>query len=237
MSTAEAPIKVVAALPSYDGTRWNANALACLYRSNVDTLEVQGSLLTSTFNRCWVEALNMREQGKITHFLMLHADVVPHDFDWARALWEEFAKHQCKVLSVAIPIKSDVGITSTGWETDDLWRPRRLTVQELLDRPVTWTHGRLLVNTGMMLVDFREAWVEKVCFTVRDRIHKPNGKWVCEVESEDWNFSRQLRALGIAPWVTRRVGVTHMGIAGWRNDLRWGSAIDPNVSEPLSEEL
>jgi hypothetical protein len=227
-------VKILAGLPSYDGMRWNGSAVGSLYVSNVDTFEISTSLLTSAFNRCWVEALNKREcqGGIVTHFLLMHADIVPVEFGWLQQLWEEFERCQCKVLSAAIPIKSDLGLTSIAMESEDHWHPRRLTVSEILDKPVTWTDPNILVNTGLLLVDFREPWVEKVCFTIRDRIHKPNGKWVCEVESEDWNFSRQCRALGIDCWVTRRVAIQHVGRSQWRNDHRWGQATDPMVWMP-----
>lgn len=224
-------VKVLAGLPTYDGMRWNANAIASMHLRNIDTFEIQSSLLASAFNRCWVEALNKRESNPgVTHFLLLHADIVPLESDWFQQLWEEFEKNQCKVLSVAVPIKNELGITSTALETENLWHPRRLTVSEILDRSVTWTDPRLLVNTGMLLVDFRQPWVEKVCFTINDKIHKPNGKWVSEVESEDWNFSRQCRELGVDVWVTRRVAVQHMGRAFWRNDQRWGKPVDPAIT-------
>jgi hypothetical protein len=225
-------VKVLAGLPTYDGMRWNGNAIGSMYVSNIDTFEVASSLLTASFNRCWCEALNKRgdpAKGGITHFLLMHADIVPADFDWFQQLWEEFEKNQCKVLSVAVPIKAETGITSTAIETENLWKPRRLTVSEILDMPVTWTSTQLLVNTGLLLVDFREPWVERICFTINDRIHKLGGKWECNVEPEDWNFSRQCRALGVDPWVTRRVALSHMGRATWRNDKRWGQPVDPDV--------
>lgn len=226
-------VKILAGLPTYEGMRWNGSAMGSLYVSNVDTFEISTSLLTSSFNRCWVEALNKREDKiPVTHFLLMHADIVPVEFNWVQQLWEEFSRNNCKVLSVAIPIKNDMGLTSIGMEGEDPWRPRRLTVTEILDRPVTWSSPTVLVNTGLLMVDFTEPWVEKICFTINDKIHKPNGKWVTEVESEDWNFSRQCRALGIDLWVTRRVAVQHMGRSQWRNDCKWGLPIDPGVLPP-----
>ena len=229
-------IKILAGLPTYEGMRWNGSAMGGLYVSNVDTFEISTSLLTQAFNRCWVEALNKREPSEnnpgVTHFLLMHADVVPVEFNWLQQLWEEFERNHCKVLSVAIPIKNDIGLTSIGMETENLWRPRRLTMTEIMDMPCTWTSPNVLVNTGLLLVDFTEPWVENICFTINDKIHKPNGKWVTEVESEDWNFSRQCRALGIDLWVTRRVAVQHMGRSQWRNDVKWGQPVDPGVIPP-----
>lgn len=221
-------VKVMAGLPSYDGTRWNGSAIGSLQRAGVDTYEESRSLLANVFNRCWVEALNRRAASvPVTHFLLLHADVVPVEPDWFQQLWEEFERNACKVLSVVVPIKTDVGLTSTAFEAASRWRPRRLTVREILDRPITWTEPHLLVNTGLMLVDFREPWVEKVCFTINDQIRQVNGLWVCDVEPEDWNFSRQCRRLGVPLHVTRRVAVLHVGHNVWRNDRKWGVETDP----------
>lgn len=233
-TVADPKVKILAGLPTYEGMRWNGSAMGSLYMSNIDTFEISTSLLTSAFNRCWVEALNKREDTPVgvTHFLLMHADIVPVDFDWVQQLWAEFAANKCKVLSVAVPIKNDIGLTSIGVESDDPWRPRRLTMTEIMDMPVTWTAPNVLVNTGMLLVDFTEPWVEKICFTIRDKIHKPNGKWVTEIESEDWNFSRQCRELGVDLWVTRKVAVQHMGRSQWRNDTKWGQPIDPGIIPP-----
>ena len=221
-------VKVLAGLPSYDGQRWNGSAISTLHRAGVDTFEESRSLLANVFNRCWVEALNRRKSAfPVTHFLMLHADIIPTATDWFEQLWQEFNANKCKVLSVAVPIKTEAGLTSTALESGNLWRPRRLTMTEILDRPVTWTASDLLVNTGLMLVDFREPWVEKICFTVNDEIHEENGTWVAEVEPEDWHFSRQCRDLGVSVWVTRRVAVAHVGNKAWGNDSKWGLAVDP----------
>jgi len=230
-------VKILAGLPSYDGQRWNGSAISALHRSGVDTFEESRSLLANVFNRCWVEALNRRKSAfPVTHFLMLHADIIPIATDWFEQLWREFNDNKCKVLSVAVPIKTEAGLTSTALESGNLWRPRRLTVTEILDRPVTWTAPDLLVNTGLMLVDLREwrdwrdePWVEKICFTINDEIHEENGTWVAEVEPEDWNFSRQCRALGVPLHVTRRVGVAHVGNKAFHNDVKWGVRTDPRA--------
>jgi len=221
-------VKILAGLPSYDGQRWNGSAISTLHRAGVDTFEESRSLLANVFNRCWCEALTRRKSAfPVTHFLMLHADIIPIATDWFEQLWREFNENKCKVLSVAVPIKTEAGLTSTALESGNLWRPRRLTVTEILDRPVTWTAPDLLVNTGLMLVDFREPWVERVCFTINDKIHEENGTWVAEVEPEDWGFSRQARALGVPLHVTRRVAVMHIGSKAFPNDVKWGIETDP----------
>jgi hypothetical protein len=225
-------IKILAGLPTYDGTRYNSSALGSLKLAGVSTFECASSLLAAAFNRCWAKALNSRADG-VTHFLLLHADVIPVEDTWLQELLEEFEANKCQVLSAVIPVKAASGITSIGWETENIWRPRRLTLRELHDRSVTWTHPKLLVNTGMLLVDFRQPWVEKIAFTINDRISFEGGRWAVDVEPEDWNFSRQCRALGVPVHVTRRVALSHVGAAAYRNDFAWGQAHDPNTPEPV----
>ena len=181
------------------------------------------SLLTLNFNTAWCEALNNR----VDYFLMVHADVRPIDPGWLDTLLKEMEKYSADVLSVIIPIKHQDGVTSTAIETDNLWRPRRITVTEALDFPETWSRDGLLFNTGMMLVDFRKPWVGKICFTVNDRITRAeSGRWVAEVEPEDWNFSRQCRKLGLSCYVTRKVRVDHYGEGVYPNYMRWGEKFD-----------
>ena len=210
-------MKVFAGLPTYNGERWNGRAMAALHTSNVcmGSIDVSSSLLTFAFNQCWAAALNERKRGA-THFLMLHADVVPTDPNWlTQLLLEVTFRPEIQILSVAVPIKSSSGRVSCALESDDAWDPRGLTQADLLAREVTWTDPGLLVNTGLLLVDLRQPWVEQVRFTVHDRLVQVEGEWRAQVFSEDWDFSRQARALGVDSWVTRRIGVVHMGVHGW----------------------
>lgn len=211
-------MRLFAGLPSYDGRRWNGRALAAMQSSGLCavTMEVTSSLLTFAFNQCWVAALNARAQG-VTHFLLLHADVVPETPEWLTHLTLEMHLNPAiQILSVAVPIKSSSGRVSVALEKpEEPWNPHGLTADDLAARPVTWTEPGLLVNSGMLLVDIRQPWVEQVRFTVEDRLVCRDGVWYAEVFSEDWNFSRQAARLGVASWVTRRVAVTHMGVHGW----------------------
>src|SRR5579864_6896286 len=58
-----------------------------------------GSLLTQNFNRCWAEALDLRDQEGFTDFLMHHADVVPEDW-WLDKLSAIQDETQADILSV-----------------------------------------------------------------------------------------------------------------------------------------
>lgn len=223
-------MKLLIALPCYHtGTSVGARAIRRVYTSHpewkVTEIEAIGSLLTAGFNRAWAHALNMRERGEITHFLMLHSDVRPRDENWIDILLAEMEKANVQVLSAIIPIKDARGMTSTALDTN-LWRPMRFTMRQIHDAPVTWTDDRLLFNTGCLLVNFAEPWVEKVCFTVNDLIVKENGTWASYVEPEDWHFSRQCHQLGVRVAVTRAVALDHFGVNHWPNDLVWGEAAD-----------
>lgn len=222
-------IKFFAGLPTASGTRWNSSAVADLRMWGASTMEARSSLLANAFNSCWVEALNRRERNEITHFLLLHDDVIPLDQNWLLNLHQEMETVGAKVLSVVLPIKSETGLSSSALESKDHWRPRRLTMTEIMAKPVTWTSPDLLVNSGFLLVDFREPWVEKITWTINDRNHKIDGKWVTDVEPEDWNFSRRCKSLGINVWVTRGIKAIHMGWKSWNNDKIWGVETDPTM--------
>lgn len=214
--------RLFAALPSYDGRRCNAQALADLLQIrnlSVRTYQVQGSLLASNFNRAWAEALNWESD----FFLMLHDDIVPVQDEWIQTMFEELTLNKASVLSVVSPIKNQDGLTSTAIETADLWHPRRLSMTEVMEKPLTWTEPGLLLNDGLMLVDFRQPWVRDVYFTINDRIvRRPDGRYANEVEPEDWFFSRRATAAGAKLFATRKVLIQHIGIAGYDNTCAWG---------------
>lgn len=214
---------IFVALPTYDGTRHNAASLVELAQGERKTALAEGnvSLLAYNFNTFWADALNNRRET--THFLMLHSDVVPAP-GFLDVLVREMERVRADVLSVVIPIKSKEGLTSTAVETDDRFRPRRLTMHEVFEREESFTEDGLLVNTGLMLVDFRKPWVEKIQFTVNDAIRKKaDGTFEAVVEPEDWNFSRQVRTLGGALWATRKVQALHVGTTAYGNSNPWGT--------------
>jgi hypothetical protein len=222
--------RLLVGLPTYDGTRHNAMAIVDL---TLDCAAAQiqvlldpyraGSLLAMNFNALWCDMLNLREEGRVTHFLLLHADVVPETPQWLPRLLAEMQRVGADALSVIIPIKTEAGYTSTARDTDP-WRPQRYTMHEIMAKPETWTAPDLLANTGCLLVDVREPWVEGICFTIRDKIHRgPDGKWIQQTQPEDWDFSRQVRARGRSLWVTRTVAVRHMGNYPYPNDRAWGT--------------
>lgn len=228
---------LVLCTPNYGGGAHNISTMLSLWQSLSDPehrwggihhSDPRSSLLALNFNIGWCEALNLRAQGVAPlYFLLLHSDIIAKSGDWFTTLFQEMASHRAEVLSVVVPIKDSRGLTSTARNTDR-WRPVRYTLAEIARQPITWTAPDLLVNTGMLLVDMRREWVERVCFTVNDTIaHNPvTGRWEADVEPEDWSFSRQCHALGVQVWATRAVAVTHLGESGFDSDAVWGDPVD-----------
>lgn len=187
------------------------------------------SMLTKNFNTLFAHALNERKKG-ITHFAMLHSDVVPEKM-WLDKLYKLMNEHQADVISAIVPIKSEHGLTSTGFDEaidgveDWYYRPKRLTMTEAYKEfEPTFTNEKLLVNTGCMLIDIRKAWVEKIWFEFEDKIvEKEPGYFVPICVPEDWNFSRRARAMGAKLFATREVLTWHMGGGAFSNSQAWGS--------------
>lgn len=215
--------RIMLGLPTYDGSRLNGIHICNAQGSVVSTVEMQFSILTNCFNRLWARMLNWRDDGKVTHFIMMHADVKP-DGDWVGTLYQELVRFDADILSVIIPIKNHHGITSTGLDMGNPWQPRRFTMTEVFDLPETFTAPNLVFNTGLWIADVRGDWAEKVCFHMEDKIERgPDGKWEAYVQPEDWHFSRQVRELGLKAFATRKVQVEHEGRAVYHNKHVWGT--------------
>lgn len=229
-------------IPTYDGRVHKnlANALqkATANRYPKTTSIITCSILTRAFNLLYAHALNERKNGT-THFCLLHDDVVPQPL-WLDEMMRVMQKHQADVLSVVIPIKNGKGLTSTALDVgigdeDPHWRVKRLTLTEIYNEyEPTFTHEKLLVNTGLMLVDLRKPWVENVWFAFEDKIvPDPNvpGDFKAVGVSEDWFFSRRARELGAKLYATREIPVSHSGSADYSNASIWGSLGEDAVNE------
>lgn len=183
------------------------------------------SKLTQNFNMLLCDAIN---RG-YSHFLMVHADIVIQEKNWLgkmHAIMEEF---KADILSVVMPIKTPKGITSTGYcekETVPL-KLKRLTMQEILKLPETFTHEHLIVNTGLMLMNLKSTFVENVGrgleFRVTDQIlRKPDGKLKAYGGSEDWLFSLDARKLGAKIYATRAIRALHLSAHAFSNYEAYG---------------
>lgn len=195
-----------------------------------------GSLLANVFNSHWVNALNRQAKGeKITHFAMLHDDVVPEDA-WVDKLVDELLLQQrmdstVDLLSVVVPIKDGYGVTSTAIDGESPFEvTRRLTMTEVHNLPETFSNidcgypeRALLVNTGCWICDFTKPWRFDVHFEIRDRILRlEDGTFTAQVAPEDWNFSRDLHNLGVGVRATTKIGVSHFGSLPYINAEPWG---------------
>ncbi len=210
------------------------------------------SLLAFGCNSLWCDALNGRD--KITHFMMIHADVIPVGVGFMGKMLSEMEAQEADILSVVLPIKSQDGLTSTALlARDDPLGPRRLhrrriTMQELSQLPDTFDSDDvsrlfnlyfkdvpcLLANTGLMLVDLSGDWVEHAYFEINDTIYKnANGRFVADVEPEDWHFSRLAQKAGARIYATSKIKAQHAGHGLFPNWGAWGTTEHdiPQVSQ------
>jgi hypothetical protein len=209
------------------------------WKHNVRIAPADSSLLANAFNRLWCQALNESEKGTITHLAFLHSDIAPAD-GWIDTLIEEMEIHDAAFCSVVSPLKDTRGLTSTAIGEPGLaWSPlRRLTMREIMKLPETFdaeTAGFpdkvLLLNSGCWVADLRNPAFHvknadneaELFFTVNDRVVYTDGKWVQQVESEDWFFSRAMHRFGVRAMATRRVKLHHLGMASFVNSEAWGT--------------
>lgn len=233
--------KILIGLPTYDN-RTDARQALFLYSARVDNLQTvvqtkQLSALCWCFNWFWANVLNDKT---IDYFLLMHADIIPiAPIKWISKLIAEAENAHADLFSVLSPIKNEDGLTSTALVSAEHPHERRLTMTEAMQLPQTFDAGdvakafgwqsdsavRLMVNTGLMLVDLRrnrDKW-ETMWFKTVDRVEKQGGKFVATFTPEDWDFSRQAHANGLRVAATRAVTLLHHGAADYRNDQAWGT--------------
>ncbi len=231
--------KVFLSLPTHDGRRTEASAMGAYCfptKAKYHIVPAPGmdSLLAHGFNNSWCTALNLRKEHKFKYFAMLHNDVGPSRF-WIDVMADEMRRTGADVISAVIPIKNEMGLTSTGMDyrpNEETRMLRRLTMTEVMEMPETFgaedtlmPDAPLLINTGCWLCDFTKPWVEKVRFTINDMIGKnpETGEFVAISDPEDWDFSRQLHRLGLKVMATRKVRIEHQGNFKFTNDQAWGT--------------
>ena len=219
-------LKLAVALPSYNGARYNAVPLMHLARQvpQAIPLPTQSSLLALTFNLTLANALRLAKEGKATHYLMLHDDICPLDSNWFDQMWAAWKDSNAELMCAVSPIKDERGLTSVAIESEDPWKPRRLTMKEVAAGPVTFTHPRLLLNTGCMMFDLRAPWVKDCWFKIDDGMTwTDDGIPTPRVMPEDWQFSRMARAAGCERiYATRAVRLDHVGQQRFPNYSTWG---------------
>lgn len=177
------------------------------------------SLLAWGFNQLYSAALNRRKEG-VTHFLLLHADIIPLG-NWYGTLLTEMQRFNLDAIAANVPFRSDSGICSTGYDTsnDRSTDPHRYMIQELEGQTLTSRERPgLLINTGCLLMDISKPWAEEFCFRIHDGIHKKdNGDFEATCLSEDWYMSRWMTDRQIPFGATSKVKCLHVGAKAWPN--------------------
>ncbi len=228
-----AKTKTVLAIPTYLSRLENAGVLFSIVHATAKDSPHEWRLAQSSssanctgMNSLFIEALDLRDQGEATHFLMLHNDIVPQ-IGFIDKMHEVMERTGCDILSAVSPIKDEKGLTSIALDEqigdrDFDWAPRRLTMREIHKLEPTFTRPNLLINTGCMLVDLRKDWTNHIWFHFDDRIAVFNGKRQPQMRPEDWNFSKDARKLGAVIYATREVTLTHHGQQAFPTAFPWG---------------
>lgn len=219
-------------LPTYAGMRYNLmQILGALQNqrsfSDITTMEVDSSLLASAFNLLLVNALNRRDSGEVDYFLLMHADIVPLNTQgWLDEFFSAKQAAKAEAIAAVVPIKDIRGVTSTALDNEEnVYAPTRLTMSQIASLPETFTDPRLLINTGLLMFDLKNAWADKVYFTIGDTILRmSDGKRAVGTTPEDWDFSRQLMKLGVQRWATKAVKLNHVGRFSYPNSGVWGTS-------------
>lgn len=217
--------KTFIAVPSHNA-QVHGDLICCILEAAVGGEQIgfrhQGfSLLARNFNDLLCQALNA---GGYTHFLLLHADIIPMP-GWLPKLHKIMEEKKCDVLSVVSPIKNNSGDTSTALQTQgapwysEAFKARKMTMKEIAKLPETFEDQNLLVNSGCLLLDLRAPWVGKVWFEIKDDVVvQADGSFKTAGISEDWLFSMRAREAGAKIFATRAVKILHVGQHAFSND-------------------
>jgi len=98
----------------------------------------------------------------------------------------------------------------------------------------------LLVNSGCWVARLDREWVPRFPgFEVRDRVVKDaGGRYVAQVEPEDWRASRWWHKNGVVVRATTRVKLLHHGDATFANAGGWGECdADPQGAVVVPDRL
>jgi predicted O-methyltransferase YrrM len=233
-------------MPSYDGKCSVGTAESFFLtptRGGCDVVRsrANSSFLTKTFNDLWCSALNNRARG-VTHFAMIHADIMPDQAGWLDILVAELERLDADMICAVSPIKTEAGWTSVAVDMsdgDDPWVRRRLTMREVYELPETFgaddVGGPLLLNTGLWVCRLDRPWAEQVCFDVVNRMVRRDGLWHAEAIPEDWLFSAALNRLGCKLYATRKVTLGHDGGKVYGTDRAWGTQATDEVYAEIAK--
>ncbi len=247
-------IKVILSMPLYPNGQlpqaaartFHAWALAPNPNVEIVTrLHSATSAAQLAYDVLWSGAINQFNEGGATHYCRIDCDVIPIKPNWLGVMVEELQKHDADIMAAVVPIKDDRGLTTTCIDdTGDIWSPRRLTMTEIFDRHETFTDPKILLNTGLYLVDLSKPWVQAknpdgslaVSHHMRNKVVMgSNGRWEARMRSEDWELSRDVRKVGgVRQFATRKVELyhEHQHYANWKV---WGTErADPENARNLA---
>jgi hypothetical protein len=132
-----------------------------------------------------------------------------------------------------MPIKTNEGLTSTAVNMGN--GPRRITLTECAELPDPITPAtvkekfgsdRLLINTGLLLVDMRKINPLRHYFNITDWVEEVNGNYRPRCMPEDWDFSEKLNKDGLRYGATRQIVANHWGQMAWDNQNTYGQESD-----------
>lgn len=196
------------------------------------------------FNNLWCDAWNCRDEFNIDCFALHHSDIKaqPHFLD---VLAEEMDHFDADIVSCAIAVGDERGLSSTGIHVPGTWDVRRLTMTEIHDLPETfsildtpWPGAYLALNTGLMLMRFDRPWVDEFPgFTMPTRIITAGGKKYAAMFPEDWGMSKWMNERGLRVFCTRKVKVEHIKPKAYVNDVPWGTWLEDLDALELPEEV
>ena len=217
--------KVFLAVPTHNGLLTEGTVLGLLNPIEKDSktdliIRIStSSNLTGNFNRLWCEAFNDKTY---THFLMLHADIAP-EYGFVDKMLSIMKRVGADVLSAISPLKNDFGLTSTALAPESpMGRITRYTMQQVFKEEPTFTHPRLLLNTGLMLVNMKIPKADLLHFNTKSWIENESGRAVEKSLTEDWAFSDLARVYGAKLYATREVKLEHLGTMRYPNHYPWG---------------
>lgn len=189
----------------------------------------KGSLLPYIFNGILAEALNQRDDGKITHLAFIHADI-SCEAGWLNKLWSIARQRGDIVVSAVVSIKEPARSrtsTAVGCRWDKYEVRRSIHTSDRPNMPETFSTKDvalgedevLLINSGLMIADLRHEFWDSFAFGFDDAIGRDpgTGRRIAQVQSEDWRLSRELDAAGVPYAATWAVPTVHTGPSEWRS--------------------
>lgn len=255
------------AIPTYDGRLESGTSMVAFAAPSQDhwimPIAKPSSLLPGNCNTLYAWALNARERYKLNWFAMLHADVIPEPF-YLDKMVAEAEKHGADLLSRAIPLKDDSGVTSTAISSGkDFGQFGRLTMKQLRHESFPQTFDiyaccnalerlphplgvsnvprhALLANTGCMIVRLDRPWSEELFFQNIDAIVRlEDGTFQARDLSEDWFFTRLAAEKGAKVMVTTILTINHRGATDFPGHKDWPNGIPNDCYErpTLTKEL